>query len=185
MHQRLLQFIVTLVTVVALGGVLSSNYNVLVDLEERLEAQHEQTRNVFASIGNEIRSQGLVVEDYQASVLQAIEAAMTGRYGASGAEAAILLIREQNPQMAPQVFLKLQNVISGSYARFERAQALKLDIVREYESALRRFPTSVVATLFGMPEINLAQVKKIVVSAAAKEAFQTHQSTPLNPFSPQ
>lgn len=51
MHQRLLQFIVTLVTVVALGGVLSSNYNVLVDLEERLEAQHEQTRNVFASNG--------------------------------------------------------------------------------------------------------------------------------------
>lgn len=50
-HQRLLQFIVTLVTVVALGGVLSSNYNVLVDLEERLEAQHEQTRNVFASNG--------------------------------------------------------------------------------------------------------------------------------------
>lgn len=168
--------------VLAIGGIMSTGYNRLVDLEERLKAQHEQTRNVYSSISNEIRSQGLVVEQYRESVLQAIEAALTGRYGKTGADAALLLIREQNPQMSPQVFLKLQNVISASYAKFERAQAVKLDIVREYEANLRRFPSNLVAGIFSFPQTDLEKMKLIVVNAAADDAFQTGKAGPLNPF---
>jgi LemA protein len=182
MSARIVIRIVAAAVVLAVGGILSTGYNRLVDLEERLEAQHDQTRNVYASISNEIRSQGLVVDQYRESVLQAIEAAMTGRYGKTGAEAAVLLIREQNPQMSQQVFLKLQNVISASYAKFERAQAVKLDIVREYEASLRRFPSNMVAGLFGFPQTDLEKIKQIVVNAAADEAFQTRRAEPLNPF---
>lgn len=182
MSRGVLAAIAVAAVVVGIVGILSSGYNRLVDLEERLEAQHAQTRNVFGSITNEIQAQGLTVGEYRASVLEAIDAAITGRYGQGGADAAILFMREQNPQMAPAVFLKLQSVISAGYGRFERAQAVKLDIIREYESALRRFPSNMVAGAFGFPQADLDALKRIVVAADTDAAFDSGTAAPIDPF---
>lgn len=182
MSKTLIGVIVAAAVVLAMGGILSSTYNQFVDLEERLAAQHDQTRNVYAAITNEMRSQGLAVERYQAAVLEAIDAALTGRYGQQGVDAAILLMREQNPEIAPEVFLKLQAVISSAYARFERAQAVKLDIAREYRSALRRFPGNAVAGVLGFPQTDLEALNRIVVNPATADAFATGSAGPVDPF---
>lgn len=172
-----------IVFVVAAMAVAANNR--FVGFEAQLKAQQEQTQNVYSTISNDIRSQGLVVEQYRKSVLQAIDSAMTGRYGKDGLQGAFVAIREQNPQMSEAVFLKLQSVISSGYAQFEKSQAIKLDILRAYETQLNSFPDSVFAGLLGYPKLDLSKMGTIVISQETEDVFSSGKSNPIDPFANQ
>lgn len=168
--------------VVAATGYAVAGYNRLVGLEQRIVAQHAQTQNVYSAILSNIRSQGLSVEQYAASVQEALRNAIGGRYGDQGARGALLFIQEQNPTIGQDVFLKLQSAIESGYAAFERSQRLKLDMLREYETALRVFPTNLVAASAGLPAIDLKEYGRLALAAEAQDMFGGAAAQPIDPF---
>jgi hypothetical protein len=169
----------TLIVVVALVGlfvVVPSCmsiviYNGLVSVENQIEAAHKDTQNVHANIFQNMKTQNVAVDKYGDMVIKAIDAAIGGRYGEGGSQAAFQWIKENNPTIDPVVFGKLQNVIEAGYSEFKASQTKKLDVIRVYKDKLRTFPSNMVAGMLGFPRIPIAEWEKIVTSKQTKEDF--------------
>jgi hypothetical protein len=168
-----------LTLVVTLVGINNS----FVRMENGVVAVHEDMKNVHASIFNKIKSQGLVVEKYGEMVIGAINAAISGRYGASGAQAAFLAIKEQNPTIDSKIMEKLQVAIEAGYNGFESAQRGKIDRLRVYDNALESVPGGWLArTFMGFPRKVTADMRTTISSAETKETFQTKEMKTIDPF---
>lgn len=157
-------------------------YNNLVSLEQGIEASYKDNQNVYSSITNNMKSQGLVVKEYEDAVLKSIDKAIQGRYGTGGAKQAILFLKEDNPRIDPAIFSKLSAVIEAGYNKFEAAQTSRLDRIRIYKTELRSFPNNMLAGALGFPKIDLAKYETIVVSSDTKKAFETGIADPVNPL---
>jgi hypothetical protein len=151
---------------------VASARNDLVRFENRIEAVDKDMQNVHASIFQQMRQQGVAVEKYGDLVIQAINAAMSGRYGTGGSKAAFQWLQEQNPTIDSKIMDKLQVAIEAGYNRFEATQRTKLDIVRTYKDATQVFPKNIVAGLFGYPKKPWEEIGRIVTSAQTKADFE-------------
>lgn len=170
------------VAIASIGVYTISVRNNFVNLEERLDAKNEDTKNVYASISNSLKTEGLAVEKYNDTVIKAIEAAISGRYGKDGSQAAMQWIQENNPTIDPSITQKLMAVIEANYQKFETAQTEKLDIVREYKTQLRVFPNNIVAGVFNYPTKDLSKIGKVITNAATNKAFESGEAEVIDPF---
>lgn len=182
-NKAIITLIIAGVVVVSAGIYAASVRNNFVNLEERLDAKNEDTKNVYASISNSLKTQGLAVEKYNDTVIKAIEAAISGRYGKDGSQAAMQWIQENNPTIDPAITQKLMAVIEANYQKFETAQTEKLDIVREYKTQLRVFPNNIIAGIFDYPTKDLKEIGKVITNAATTKAFETGEAEAIDPFS--
>ncbi len=157
--------------------------NSLVRQEEGIKAVHEDMKNVHSSIFNSIKSQGLAVEKYGDMVLQAINAAIEGRYGQGGSKAAFQFLQEQNPTIDAKIMEKLQVAIEAGYNKFESTQRTKIDRLRIYKQDLRTFPRNIVASTLGFPKIDLAELSQTISTAETKKTFSTKEMETIDPFS--
>lgn len=161
------------------GGI--SIYNGLVDDETGIEAIDKDMQNVHASVYKQIKGQGLAVEKYGEMVIESFKVAMSGRYG-GGSQAAWQWIKEQNPDIKPEIMSKLQVIIEAGYTKFEATQRTKIDRVRSYKAKLRKFPSNVVAWVCRFPKIDLKLMDRIVTSAETKHDFDTGELSDPDPF---
>ena len=170
----------------AIMGILAiyciGTYNSLVSQEEGIKAIHEDMKNVHASIFNSIKSQGLAVDKYGDMVIQAIDAAISGRYGKKGSKAAFQWIQEQNPTIDPKIMEKLQVAIEAGYNKFESTQRTKIDRLRIYRQDLRSFPKNIVVGILGFPKIDLNELGSTITTAETTKTFETKQMDVIDPF---
>jgi hypothetical protein len=159
-----------------------SHYNDFKVTENLIEATDKDLQNVHASVFNNIKSQGLSVEKYGDMVIQAINAAMSGRYGKSGSQAAFQWIQEQNPQIDSSTFKKLQDVIEAGYANFETKQRTKIDVIRTYKNKIGVFPGNIFAMVFGYPKIDLAKYDQVISTEETKNTWETGNMKTIDPF---
>ena len=165
---------VLLVLVVLVGAIVVwgiSIYNGLIRFENQIEAVDQDMQNVHASIFQQMKQQGVAVEEYGQMVIEAIDTAISGRYGDGGSKAAFQWLQEQNPTISPEIMGKLQASIEAGYNKFEATQRTKLDVVREYKNATQVFPESRVARLFGFPRKSWDELGRIVTSSQTKQDF--------------
>ena len=176
--------IIGLIAIIFIGIVwFAGTYNGLVRQENSIVAAHEDLQNVHASIFNQIKSQGLSVEKYGDMVTKAINAAIEGRYGKNGSQAAMQWIQENNPTIDSKVFEKLQVVIEAGYNKFEEAQRTKIDKIRVYDNTLDSFFTGFVAkSIMGFPKKVTADMRKTITSAETSEMMKTKEMKTIDPF---
>lgn len=172
-------FMLAIVTIVTMGV---TNYNKMVGLENKVEAIDKDMQNVHASIFNNIKSQGLTVESYGDLVIRGINAAMSGRYGATGSGAVMQWIQEQNPNIDPDVIKKLQIVIESGYNRFEATQRTKVDVVRIYKNVVQRFPSNIIAAVFRFPRRPWEVIDRMITTEETKETWKTGNMEIIDPF---
>jgi hypothetical protein len=142
--------------------------------EASLRAAQDQSRNVLAQAGQKIKEAAQVPGMQADDVARVTREAIQGRYGDKGSQATFQWLTEQNPQLAPEVYTKVQQIIEGSRKDFETAQARQLDIRRQYEGAIGSFWRGFWLNLAGYPKVNLDDFN-IVSTARADEAFRTKQ----------
>lgn len=164
-------------------SVTISTYNNLVRQENGIDAVDKDMQNVHASIYKQMKGQGLAVEKYGDMVIKALDAAMSGRYGEGGSRAAFQWIHEQNPNIAPDIMTKLQQVIEAGYNRFEATQRAKIDKVRVYKDILRFFPSNMIAGMLGFPKIDMSMADRVISSATTKKDFESGELSDPDPFS--
>jgi hypothetical protein len=174
--------IVLLAVVAILGLSFIGVYNSCNSQEKGILAVHNDMQNVHASMFNQMKSQGLAVEKYGDMVIQAINEAMSGRYGEGGSRAAFQWIQENNPTIDAAVMEKLQVAIEAGYNRFEATQRTKIDRLRIYKRDLDSFPKGFIAKIFGYPKINLAEMEQVISTKETKKTFETKEMETIDPF---
>jgi hypothetical protein len=117
--------IFALIIIVVLGlffGYMgfSNNAN---KFEADIPAQYSQMQNVYDNGWKQVMEENQIPQNYAAQVKDVFQGTMTGRYGPEGSKALFQMITEQNPQLDPSLYKKVQESIERFHAEFQGAVA--------------------------------------------------------------
>ncbi len=169
------------VLLIFIGGcsIFVGNYNKLVSLEEGVKSQWSQVENVYQRRADLIPNLVETVKGYAKHERQTLEAVVEARSKAtsikldssivndskklaefqkaqgelSGALSRLLVVVENYPQLkANENFLALQSQLEGTENRIAVERKRYNDLAREFNSLRRRFPSNIIARMFGFSE---------------------------------
>lgn len=156
-----------------IGAVNSGNR-----MEQQIKAEHENNKNILANYGQKIAEAAQVPEMMRDDLKAVVNDAITARYGKDGSKAVFQMLREQNPQLDPALYRKLQQLIEAGRDEFKNSQTRLIDVKRSYETELGYFWGGMWLRIAGYPKINLADYK-VVTTDATEEAFKTGRDKPM------
>ena len=173
--------------VLIFGGLLVGRYNNLVNLDERAQAAWSEIDNQYKRRFDLIPQLVATVQgaaDFEKSTLEAVtearasvarvqlppgaptdprqlEAYVQAQQGLGAALSRLFAVVESYPELkANQNFLSLQDQLEGTENRIAVARRDYIDAVRGYNAYLRRFPTNLVAGMFGFdakPQLEIGE----------------------------
>ena len=171
-----------LATVVLTGMVLVVSaigfYNTSIRMENGIKAQYEQNKNNYDNYFKKLKEVAQVPDMYVADMKKLWDGVMAGRYGAKGSQAVFQFIKEQNPQIDPSLYKKVQDVVEAGRNGFEADQKMLIDKKREYDNYRMGFPNNVLAGFMGFPKIDLDKFR-IVTSDETEGVFERKKSEPI------
>jgi len=172
--------VAALLVVVFLGSALGYRSD-CVRLEARIKAQYQQNQNNYDNMWKKFKEMAQVPGQYVEDMKKIWGDTMRGRYGEDGSKALFQFIKEQNPQLDPSLYTKLQAAIEAGRNSFATEQQQLLDIKREYEVVLQGNRALFVGWLFGFPKINLDEYG-IVTSDQTQETFKSKKADEVDLF---
>jgi hypothetical protein len=187
----LIPLAVILVALTVLTGSFFIGYlgyrNTAQEFEVDIPAQYTETQNVYDNGWKKVVEIAQVPEMQAAQVKDVYAGVMTGRYGADGSKAVIQLLQEQNPNLDPEVYRKVQQTVESFHDSFQASQTNLIARKQEYA----KFTTATTASIFynwlgNYPHIHIGVPTgtqddfQIVTSDKTQGDFKTHKSEPLN-----
>ena len=154
------------------GVAMFSYNNSAVNLEESLIAAQTNSANIATQYQNTLFEQVQVPDMMKDHIKELITASIEGRYGENGSRAIFQSITEQNPNVDPAVYTKIQQVIETGRKNFEREQTRMVDIKRVYSSKLRGQPSGFFMGMMGYPTIDLDKFQPVSTNRV-KEMIET------------
>lgn len=176
--------VVAFVSLIVFTGIILavsyvSAYNYGNRMEQDLTASQTQAKNVLAEYGQKVQEAVQVPKMYADSLTKLAQATIQGRYGASGSQATVQMLREAKLTLDPKAFQQVQQIIEGGRDNFQAAQTRQIDLLRQYRTALGSFYQGFWLRVAGYPKVDLKSFD-IVSTDYADEAFKTHkESGPL------
>ena len=166
--------IVVLVVLIVFSSVRGS-YNSMVILDEAVEGQWSQVENVYQRRADLIPNLVNVVRGYAAHERETLEAVVEARAKAtsvnidptrmdaealqqfdaaqqqlSSALSRLMVVVERYPDLkANQNFLELQAQLEGTENRIANERRKYIELVRDHNINIRRFPRNIYASMFG------------------------------------
>jgi len=151
------------------GGLLISRYNSLVTANEQIDGAWAQVENVLQRRGDLIPNLVATVQGFadqeqeiftdvanaRSRLAGAVSPAEAGaaNAGLTGALGRLLAISENYPQLrSNENFMRLQDELAGSENRIAVERRRYNDAVRVYNTQVLRFPTNMVAGMFGFSD---------------------------------
>ncbi len=151
------------------GGSLAATYNRLVGLNEAVQAQWAQVENQLQRRWDLIPNLVETVKGYAAHEQEIFIAIAEARAKLAGgttvqekveaasqlesALARLLVIVENYPELkADKTFIRLQDELTGTENRLATERMRFNDKVQEFNVTIKRFPTVILARLFGFAE---------------------------------
>jgi len=157
------------VVAVIVGGWLMGSYNRMVTEREGVDKAWAQVENVLQRRGDLIPNLVETVKGYAAHEKEVFESVADARGRLAGAttpqEAAaanagmtsalgrLLAIAENYPELkANENFIRLQDELAGSENRIATERMRYNEVVRSYNTLIKRFPANFIAGFFGFAE---------------------------------
>jgi hypothetical protein len=161
-----------LLAALIMGGTVISTLNNETDLRVAIEAKQRDNTSEFDNMFKTI-SQSAQVSQGSKQALQDIftsyaKARSGGNDGTSGGSLANW-IKEAVPNVDMHTFNNLQNIIVGHRDSWTMRQKELLDLNREHEGLISRFPSGLICSMFGRKSINI----QIITSTRTEKAFET------------
>lgn len=170
-------FLGLVIAVVALVGLsYVSAYNAGNQLEVKLKAEYENNENILAQYSQKVMEASQVPAMMRDDIVKITREAIQGRYGPDGAKATFQMVTEHNPQITPEVYIKLQQIIEAGRDEFKNGQTRMIDTKRGYETALGSFWQGMFMRMAGYPKTDLSKFK-VITNDTASEAFRTGKET--------
>jgi len=176
---------VAVVLVLIVGGMLVGRYNGLVTLQEKTEASWSEIDNQYkrrSDLVPQLVSTVKGAADFEKSTLEAVtearasvgraqlpqgvptdpaqlQAYIQAQQGLSAALGRLMMVVERYPDIkANQNFLSLQDQLEGTENRIAVARRDYIEAVRQYNTYRRRFPTNLMAGMFGFESLPQLQI---------------------------
>ncbi len=160
---------VILIIVVAIGAMLVGSYNSLVDLKEDVDNEFSNVSVMLERRANLIPNLVNTVKGYASHEQAAIDSVTTARENLLNANTieekseanselttalnGLMVIVENYPDLkASENFIQLSDELAGSENRISTARRDYNEAVREYNSKIKKFPTNILASMFGFSE---------------------------------
>jgi len=175
--------LIVLGCLVLVSGMKScSFFRGCIQKENGIIASDEHLAAVISSKDNILDGQSQVVKQYSKTVLQAIEAVMSGRYGNGGSGAVMQWIQENNPEIDPSIYTKLQQAIETLFINIQIANDQQIAKVNNYRNYYQDPLNLPFARIFGFPRIDMEKYGKPIISRNAKKEQETRESTKVDLF---
>jgi hypothetical protein len=142
-----------------------------ISAEAGIKAQYKQNQNNYDNMWKKFLEASQVNKAYADDLKELYKDAMTGRYGANGSQATFQFIKEHNPTLDPQTYVKLQALIEAGRNGFEAEQKQLLDRKMQYEQFLGSTSALVFNNFFNFPRIDLDKYD-IVTSSKTEKVFE-------------
>lgn len=141
--------------------------------ENGIVAQYDQDKNNYDNMWKKFREMSQVSDMYASDLKKVYDDAMHGRYGEGGSKAVLQFIKEQNPNLDPAVYVKLQAAIEAGRNSFMEDQKQLLARKQTYNDLLRGNTALWVNwhPWNGFPRIDLSKYD-IVTSDKTEDAFK-------------
>ncbi len=170
--------IVLCLAVPAIFGYVSA-YNLGNRTENQLTAMLENNENIYANGTQKVIEIAQVPSMYAEQVSKVTREAIQGRYGQDGSKAVFQFLQEQNPQLDPAMFAKIQVVIEEFRNKFELAQRDMIDVKRMYNTQLGSLWTGFWLGVAGYPKVDMKKFE-IVTTDRARQTFDTKRDQGIN-----
>ena len=162
----------------AIFGYVSA-YNLGNRTENQLTAMLENNENIYANGTQKVIEIAQVPSMYAEQVGKVTREAIQGRYGQDGSKAVFQFLQEQNPQLDPAIFAKIQVVIEEFRNKFELAQRDMIDVKRMYNTQLGSLWTGFWLGVAGYPKVDMKKFE-IVTTERARQTFDTKRDQGIN-----
>ena len=145
--------------------------------EVAIKAKYADNENVYAQGTQAVIEIAQVPDMYVADLKAIVTAAIQGRYGENGSQATFQWLKEQNPQLDPGMYTRIQDTILAFRGRFETAQRELLDQCRSYETLRGNFWSGKWLAIAGYPQRDIDKMCTIVSTTKARQTFETKTDT--------
>lgn len=169
--------VVLLSTIMTVGCALGVN-NDCARAENGIKAQYDENQNNYANYFNKLKEMAQVPTIAEKHLEELYKTAISGRYGQDGSKAMFQFIQEQNPNIDPKLYERMQEVIESGRNSFEADQKTLIDKKNVYQNILDQMPGGMVAHMFGFPKIDLTKFG-IVTNDETQQAFATKKAGPI------
>lgn len=175
MQKFISRILCTLVTVLAMSSLTSCNYNSLVEKQQNVDQAWAQVENQYQRRADLIPNLVNTVKGYAAHESQTLEKVTEARAKAtsitidadnlneetlakyqeaqnelSSALKSLLAVQEAYPDLkANENFMNLQTQLEGTENRISTERMRYTEAVRDYNTAIKKFPTTIYAGWFG------------------------------------
>lgn len=149
-----------------------SNSNYGNEAEAGIRAQYENLENILGQYTLKVAEAAQVPEMYAKDLKSVVQGAIQARYGDQGSKATWMWLKEQNPNLDPSMYQKVQVIIEAGRNQYQTAQTEFIDTKRAYETNLGYLWKGAWLRVAGYPKLKLEDFRTIS-SEAAKESFKT------------
>lgn len=117
-------------------GTIWSHRNTMVELEERLEAQYTSNKSSYDNMWKKFKEMAQVTDMQADKMKELYQGLIDGRN--KDTKLLFKMIKEDNPKLDQSTFTNLQNEIASSRNAFNNNQKQIADIVREYNTYVKK-----------------------------------------------
>lgn len=162
--------ILTIVIVMCLGifGKGISVYNTHVDLKTQIEAKQQANTVIFDNMWKKINQTVQVSDKYKDGLKDVLLAYTTGR---NKGDNQLLMdwTKEAVPTFDSSIYKQINNVITGSRDDFTKNQEILIDLSRQHNVFIQKFPNNIFCSFMGIKEIEI----KTVTSTVTEKTFES------------
>lgn len=166
-----------LTLVLAVAGVFIANYitygNYGNEQENIINTAYENNKNILGQYSLKVKEAAKVSDKYSEALTKMISGALTARYGDEGSQAAMQWITEQNPNLDPQVYIKIQQIIESGRNEYQVAQTTLLDKCNIYKTEIGYFWAGFWLKTTGYPKEGTLTKCVAITSEYASDAYKT------------
>lgn len=158
-------------------GTMFSQRNRAVELEEQINSQLVANKSEYDNMWKKFKELAQVTDQQAEHFKEVYTDMITGRY--EGDENNLMkMIKEDNPQLSSEVYTQLQREISAGRNTFNNNQKKISDLIREYNTYVRKH--FIMAGITGREPMDANQF--IVTSDRTDGAFNSGQDEQVNLF---
>jgi hypothetical protein len=158
--------VLVVVTLLVVSYVTSVN-NEEVRLRNAILAKQRDSVNEYDALWKKINQAVQVTDAHKKALLEVLSTYVAAR-GPSAGGGVVKWIHEAAPNVDPDTFRNLQNIITGSRDTFAMRQRELLSLKAEHDTLLESFPSGSLLSMLGREKIDVT----IVTSTKAEETFR-------------
>lgn len=157
--------------------ITANNYGARI--EAQLKGLRDNNMNILAQGQQKVLEAAQVPEMARDDIAKIAKEAITGRYGAEGSKAVFQAINEQNPNVDPKIYQKIQQLIEAYRDEFKNAQTAMIDVRRQYEAEQGVFWTGMWLRIAGFPKVDMSLFKPITTDRVETTYANGKEAAPL------